>query len=71
MSENAFGCCGQSLDLAPRRQVRTGSRFHLVVDSTGFSIVGEGSASAATASKAPRLRYFATWRATFSRQRIA
>ena len=44
MSENAFVCSGQSLDLAPRCRVRTGSRFHLVVDSTGFSIVGEASA---------------------------
>ena len=32
---------GQSLDLALRR-VRTGKRLHLVVDSTGLSIVGEG-----------------------------
>ena len=32
---------GQSLDLALRR-VRTGERFHLVVDSTGLSVVGEG-----------------------------
>jgi hypothetical protein len=32
---------GQSLDLALRCRVRTGSRLHLVVDSTGLSIVGE------------------------------
>ncbi len=32
---------GLSLDLALRR-VRTGNRLHLVVDSTGLSIVGEG-----------------------------
>jgi len=32
---------GESLDLALRR-VPTGNRLHLVVDSTGLSIVGEG-----------------------------
>jgi len=37
---------GQSLDLALRR-VRTGKRLHLVVDSTGLSIVGEGEWAAA------------------------
>jgi hypothetical protein len=37
---------GQSLDLALRR-VRTGNRLHLVVDSTGLSIVGAGEWAAA------------------------
>ena len=37
---------GESLDLALRR-VPTGDRLHLVVDSTGLSIVGEGEWAAA------------------------
>ena len=37
---------GQSLDLSLRR-VPTGNRLHLVVDSTGLSIVGEGEWAAA------------------------